>query len=956
MANKVVVGAMAAGLAGYALTEKVREMEVKRERERREQELRDRAEESERRLEEKLRRKGNKSMRAQINGAANEMMVQREFQTKFFSYLEEMLFSLTVKIGEGKGATLHNRNLQMLNLPLMSNEYDKEDLMLAAAFALGDSAVVDRVIESFSKQRLGIGLKKFTKRSVQNIISVFQSLQDPDIDLTSMSIFITFALHHSGLKGEKPGLFVPKDPPPYSQNLCKWGEKFGIFVSQKSWMQMSSKLPKKGPGNSFHVKFDFDERGIVHEAESDGLILSNFRCAFEVPCGRDLSLNFEAIRLLQKRRPKRCKPDLDTIACVFASKIVAGMAAEAAKRLSQLLEKRRDCEEGISLEHISIHAGKGSNLLKNLSEADMSMISGQKEMIDSTLNITLLKSVPPPDETDLQEGESPQEKLHAEVSTFAVAYIQLVNLSYCEVPLLSGRPPSEYVPKYSVFGEVTQQKDCILIGDPIMTLSVKRIQIKDERERLARSREVVAPGRSYSVLFIISTWGVLFWISVLATKNGLHILGIYFPNIVHKIFLYISCLLLTQLTLDSSYRMLGSMFSIPIHRSSWDYYLDVASYCTEFIQRLIAAKLGMPTPFDQQLSKLREQCESQYRVWKMRIAKRDFQAALKRKRITNRESILLLTAMADSYYETEEEEVVSGVFQAELDEVEEFLKLQVEERSSRNEVTLSPDDAVKNYLDLTSDETDTDRSPLAQLCDLSATIEECVLFSEGDRVLVKFDDEGAEEDAQRGNLTASVVFTTASSVYVHFDGEPAETPVPVPTHLCSILVENLPVIEEAQTPLLTHICAEDIALSTESTKSENERIITESEEEIEEPPNVPGVKKRARTVEEALIDGGWVLTRSKKHIKYSRRVKLTNDGPSQKQTVTLSKTASDWRAEKNALSLLRRLDGEVVGGSPDSVIHEIVSCSECLEFMSKTHFSKTQQKKGPRRKCKDCLN
>lgn len=959
MANKVVVGAMAAGIAGYALTEKVREMEVNRERARREQEHRDRQEESKRRLEEKLRKEGYRSMRAEMDSIANDRMVQREFQKRFESYLEEMLFGLTEKIGEGEGATRFNRNLQTLNLPLMSNECDKEDLMLAAALALGDSNVVDRVIESFSKQRLGIGLKKFSERSVQNIISVFQSLQDPNIDHTSLSIFITFAFRYSGLREEKPGLFIPKDAPPYSNNLCKWGEKFGIFVSEKSWMQLSSKMPQKSLGKSFHVKFDFDERRYYREDESGGLMLSNFRCAFEVPCSRDLSLNFEAVRLLQKRRPKRCTPDLDAIAHVFASKIAAGMANEAAKRLSQLVKQRRDCEEGISLEHISICAGKGSDLLKNLSEADTNMISGHKEMIESTLNNTLLKSVPPPCETDLEEGESPQEKLSAEVSAFVGAYIELVDLSYCEVPLLSGKPPSEYVPTYSVFGEVTQQKDCIFVGDPIMTLSVRRIQTKDERERLARSRHLVAPGTSYSIMFVLFTWGIMFWICVLATNTGLYILGIYVPNMMYTIFLCIFYLAFTQLTLDSAYRMLGVIFNIPSHSFHWAYYLKVASYCTEFIQRLTAAKLGKPTPYDQQMSKLREQCGLVYRAWKMRIARRDFQAALKRKRITNRESVLLLTEMADSYYQTEEEEVVSGVFHADLNEVEEFLKLKVEEGSSSTEVTLSPDDTIKNYLDLTSTATDMERSPLARLCDLSSTIEECVLFSEGDRVVVKFHDESEEEDTRSGNLTASVVFTTASRVYVHFDGEPAETPVPVPTHLCSILVENLPLIEGAQTPLLMDTCAEDIALSTKSDESENGSVIIESEEEIEETPKVPGLKQRVGTVEEALIDGGWVLTRAKKHIKYSRRVKLTKDGPSQKQTVTLSKTASDWRAGRNALSLLRRLNdnGEVIDESSVSVSREVATCRECKEEKPESSFSKTQWRKGPHhKKCKDCLN
>jgi len=107
-----------------------------------------------------------------------------------------------------------------------------------------------------------------------------------------------------------------------------------------------------------------------------------------------------------------------------------------------------------------------------------------------------VKSLPLPDEKDLVEGESPHEKLDA--------YLQLDRLSYCEVPLLSVRPPSAFVPKFSVLGEVTQHKDCIWSFNPVMIQSVRRLQVKAERERLALSRVLVAPGASYTVLFICS--------------------------------------------------------------------------------------------------------------------------------------------------------------------------------------------------------------------------------------------------------------------------------------------------------------------------------------------------------------------------------------------------------------------------------------------------------------------
>jgi len=397
MANKAVVGAMAIGLGGYVAVEHLKDWAVERERRNQEQAQRDHEAEMERRLEEKLRKQGNRSAQAQMSGVATDVLIEREFQMKVYSHLEEMLFGLTVKVGE-EGAPLHNRNLHMLNLPLMSNEYDKEDLMLAAALALGDSDVVDRVIESFSKQRLGIGLKKFTKRSILNIISILQSLEDPDIDHSSLGIFVMFGILHPGLRGEKPKLLYPKDPPSYSDNLSRWGEKFGMHVSHKSSLQMESKVPRNRiPRKSDYARFHFHTR--FHEAGSEGLILSNFRCAFDTPyiIEQDgtrvkIGFDFDKIRLPNAQtKHSRRKPDLDAIAHIFASKIAAGMAREAAKRLSRLLKLRGDSEEGISLEHISIHSGKGSDLLQHLAVADMNMISGHNEKISSTLNDTLLK-------------------------------------------------------------------------------------------------------------------------------------------------------------------------------------------------------------------------------------------------------------------------------------------------------------------------------------------------------------------------------------------------------------------------------------------------------------------------------------------------------------------------------------------------------------------------------------
>lgn len=111
-------------------------------------------------------------------------------------------------------------------------------------------------------------------------------------------------------------------------------------------------------------------------------------------------------------------------------------------------------------------------------------------------------------------------------------------------------------------------------------------------------------------------------------------------------------------------------------------------------------------------------------------------------------------------------------------------------------------------------------------------------------------------------------------------------------------------------------------------------------------------KKRARTVEEALVAGGWELKRAKKHIQFSRRVRLP-DGQASKQNITLPKTPSDWRAEKNTLAELRRLDENVTVEEEDE---ELMKCSVCKQMKKCiTDYSKAQRRKGANMKCKECV-
>lgn len=225
---------------------------------------------------------------------------------------------------------------------------------------------MDRVIESFSKQRLGIGLKKFTKRSILNIISVFQSLEDPGIDHASLGMFVNFDIYHPGLRGEEPKVIFWKGPPSFSKILCKWGEKFGMHVSHRSSLQMKSKERWKRIHGKWDLFATFHFHTRLNEDGSNDLILSNFRCAFDVPYMTEIDEiylpNHHSSSARAQTNNKRHKPNLDAIAHVFSSKIAADMAREAAKRLSRLLEMQRnsDGDEGISLEHISINSEKAA--------------------------------------------------------------------------------------------------------------------------------------------------------------------------------------------------------------------------------------------------------------------------------------------------------------------------------------------------------------------------------------------------------------------------------------------------------------------------------------------------------------------------------------------------------------------------------------------------------------------
>ena len=327
--------------------------------------------------------------------------------------------------------------------------------MLAAAFALGDTEVVDRVVRSFEKQKLGIALTKFTKKSIRHIISVFKTYQDVDIDHFNLALFISAGICSADFRNGTPKLVYLQENKYSMKQLRKWGEIFGFHVLPESLLRNkpTRRTLKRGV-----LKFEFDEDPPHHRNDTEGkIILSNFRCAFQSPIDIEalregkVVTKFASIHLtVHKSLHNIRKPDIDAIAETFAKKIAAGITRHAAIRLENMLLSTVGWNGGISHEHISVQSGNSSEFLQMIREHDMNMIRTHSDKISQTLQSTLRNSVPLPDKATANERRgTPSAQRDYEVALFCESYTKLVNLSYCEVPLVAGKPPSSFVPEYT---------------------------------------------------------------------------------------------------------------------------------------------------------------------------------------------------------------------------------------------------------------------------------------------------------------------------------------------------------------------------------------------------------------------------------------------------------------------------------------------------------------------------
>lgn len=362
---------------------------------------------------------------------------------------------------------------------------------------------------------------------------------------------------------------------------------------------------------------------------------------------------------------------------------------------------------------------------------------------------------------------------------------------------------------------------------------------------------------------------------------------------------------------------------------------NVALSCTEIIARKSALIFGAPTPFDKELLRLKTSCQQQYGEWAKRIATKSYYETLRRKRITYSNCLLLLDGLVDTKTPQYEEVMLPGS----MSEVNEFLAAEIEEE------------------DRGTSEGEGEPSSLETLLELGSAVEASLQFSVGDRVTVKAPVEATEDSvtdvrsvATRSTLTGSVVESFPGIVLVHFDGTDGTSvpPVAVPASNCTLFKERRSVayeVNDYKTTLRLESSRETVEDDAEDESG--------ADETVKKDKTGPSENKRARTVKEALEDGGWTLVRRKNHKCYRRKL---HDGRS--QSFSMSKTPSDVRAKRNALSTIRKLNAmaeEVnnADAAPTDAPGGTLCCI-CQQRKPEDDFSKSQLRKA-QRKCKDCV-
>ena len=1048
MANRAVVGAVAATAGLYMAHERYQDHLAKKEEAERAQRQEDflenvarRAaeEEAERQYREATgagrgrgRRRNTKGQSSSGGGFQNTRAFKSiALASAIDGLLKEMLVDMVEQVKAEAAARNRSRGILddgKLHLPLLDTDRNSPDeIALAAALAFGSQSLVDSVIRAEIVQPgPGTALARLTSDSMHLLVKILETCkreirkESPIIGKDSLNTLIYCTVldterdsnHGMRLLG-KVNLPVrgAKDE---LRGLQECASSVGLHA-----IPMSAWRRQKGPTwKTMDFIYDpYFNYYSAHGAGGEEVWITNFTGSFTVPAGEtreewdgQISVQYDMMRLQPLRTGRRknkggssnatprqlTDDDLDAVYDIGA-KVLASKAVEGALHELLRLWKENDGEP-VSLEHIASRSGYDGNLLTGLRKNTAEVLSERSDYLFNTLSDQLLSCVPPPGRSwndywqlrdasaeidDAVCGYSNEEsaakayRVHErEVATFVRTYNRLVDLSYCLVPVCGMLRPSDCVPSASVYCRAMD----ILFETDFPSQSLVRSLVFDERERLLKARELSAPSAFLSSFCIFTLVSTLFWLSyegiVRAPFVSASNTSLAFPLAG---FLALTCLSPTLGFLDGPLRVKHQTDSDMVQRI-W----TTATYLTERLCRALSVWRGLGTPFEREVRDLTKMCVDQQQIWLHRCCERDFYKALHRKRIDSAELELLLMAMVTKKATNHME----GTLPGSIDEANAFLDIKVEDNSreenasigdSVRDAFLSIGDAMKNNLL---------RKVLISKSSLLDPIDEEEARGDIGQELVLHD----------GNALSGVAILCSGDItLVRLDKINAL--LPVPTKLCSF-VNIASTMESAGSEIddgdesdsdTEEVFNQDDAMQAlerarrrraqeklerkkpgakkvkvktrKSTKSEPPSPSDhrgDSDKSQPEDYNSSTTPSRHQTVREALKAGGWKLIRMKNHLVYRRKIKPENGVAKEShQTVTMAKTPSDWRAKRNILSNLRRLDEEArvgVRNSPSEGDVPIMSkqCAECHENKGSEDFSKNQLKReNP--KCKQCV-
>ena len=589
MANKAVVSLAALGVGAYVAKEQLSDRLARAEVRRQKEEEADRAEAMLARFEEASRKEGGAL-------AFGEQIV---FHRAVYERVDDALFELVKKVGESFSATGGGRNLRRLDLPLLGDGIGGEDAMLAAALAIGDGDVLNRVVLEFTRQRLGIGLRKFSYKSIHGIIRELNKVEDCEkprrrgkqdpyshkdhpISMDVLNIFIGLTVGDSTFNSgsKKPSAtFLKREFNKHYGQLVKFADRFGFHVTLDSSFRATPRRNKGVMSLTLDRRRHAENKRVANVGDDEEIMIMNFLCNYEVPYSTDrdgyMTEHYDDIWLARSgKHQNMVEPDMDEIASAFARKLAARTATEAARGLSRLCD---GCGgRPVTHEHIAASSGYTGDLLKTLAASDGAILAKNRDRVASMLRDTLLAEVPPP-------NDKGADALAGEVSAFVASYLQLIALTYCEVP----EPrPSSFVPRFSVTerakgGSIWKQSE-------MARVSISRTLVKEERERFLGSRMIVAPSKYISVALLLSVWATLSWLATLGIRSLFYLLK------MHVLARMLSLeRALGQVFAVWTMHSLSSLFKTYVFRLSGDSsHFDVLHCCTEFLHRKLALMRG----------------------------------------------------------------------------------------------------------------------------------------------------------------------------------------------------------------------------------------------------------------------------------------------------------------------------------------------------------------------------